>query len=99
MSCPVYQILSSEQNSPRGWAILKKKGILHKVFYRCLLCNACKEACPGNIDLRFLDTRSELEGTDITTEEFKKMAMDIIEHGTPYKKTRSGEKPKIFFSF
>ena len=99
LSCPTYRILNSEQNSPRGWAELKKNNILHEIFYRCTLCNACKEACPGNIDLGFLETRTELEGADITTEKFKIMAMNMLDHGTPYGKQKKGEQPKNFFSF
>jgi Fe-S oxidoreductase len=99
MVCPVFRILKSEHNSARGWAYLKRKNILNDIFYRCALCGACKEACPGKIDLDFLSVRSELEEAGITTERFKKMAQDMVEHKTPYGRLKTGQEPDVFFSF
>ncbi len=99
MVCPVFRVLKSEQNSARGWAYLKKGNILNDIFYRCTLCKACTEACPGKIDLDFRTVRPELEEAGITTEKFRKMAQDMAEHGTPYGRLKKDQKPEVFFSF
>jgi len=44
--CPVFQIQSQEEYSPRGRAMLHSAGLQTLVFYQCTLCRTCRVVCP-----------------------------------------------------
>ncbi|MGQ0736404.1 MAG: (Fe-S)-binding protein [Acidobacteriota bacterium] len=61
-SCPTYQVLGEEMDSPRGRIVLMKQvleGVLtvgdaHPFVERCLGCLACETACPSGVRYREL---------------------------------------------
>lgn len=83
-NCPVFQVVRKEAVSPRGFAILEKKEMLDKVFYACTLCNACKEKCVINIDLKLRKVRQLLIEKGLETRAGKKMIENIRKFGNPY---------------
>ena len=69
--CPVYQVLKQEQASPRARLQLikafEKKDLsatplLKDLVSQCLMCGACKIACPSGINhyAKFMDMREQL---------------------------------------
>ncbi len=69
--CPVYQVLKQEQASPRARLQLikafEKKDLsaspmLKDLVSQCLMCGACKVACPSGINhyAKFMDMREQL---------------------------------------
>jgi glycolate oxidase iron-sulfur subunit len=69
--CPVYQILKQEQASPRARLQLirafEKKNLpasplLKDLVSRCLMCGACKVACPSGINHygKFMEMREQM---------------------------------------
>jgi glycolate oxidase iron-sulfur subunit len=56
--CPVYQVTGREELTARGRLHLlgimaggKRSAAFLEIFSRCLLCGACRQACPRDIDL------------------------------------------------
>jgi len=56
--CPVYQVTGREELTARGRLHLlgimaggKRSDAFLEIFSRCLLCGACRQACPRDIDL------------------------------------------------
>jgi glycolate oxidase iron-sulfur subunit len=69
--CPVYQVLKQEQASPRARLQLIKafekkdlaaSPLLKDLVSRCLMCGACKAACPSGINHygKFMEMREQL---------------------------------------
>ena len=69
--CPVYQVLKQEQASPRARLQLIKayekkdlsaSPLLKDLVSQCLMCGACKVACPSGINhyAKFMDMREQL---------------------------------------
>ncbi|MFO7911739.1 MAG: (Fe-S)-binding protein [Desulfotignum sp.] len=69
--CPVYQVLKQEQASPRARLQLIKafekkelsaSPLLKDMVSQCLMCGACKVACPSGINhyAKFMDMREQL---------------------------------------
>lgn len=56
-SCPTYQVLEEEMDSPRGRIYLMKEALEHNISFdettpyldRCLGCMACVPACPSGV--------------------------------------------------
>jgi len=84
--CPVLRILRSEQNSPRGKAILLDKGIFDKIVYDCTLCKACEELCPINLKLcdAFIKARKVLNSEKKDIEANKEMLKNIDRTGNVF---------------
>jgi len=72
--CPVYQVLKQEQASPRARLQLIKafekkdlsaSPLLKDMVSQCLMCGACKVACPSGINhyAKFMDMREQLART------------------------------------
>ena len=96
-SCPIYRLSFKETTSPRGFAVLGKRGISDEVIYQCTLCGACKEACPAKVDLELEKARENLIKRRIETEAGKRMLANIREFGNPFGKLEKGSKPKELF--
>ncbi|MDT8378120.1 MAG: (Fe-S)-binding protein [Desulfotignum sp.] len=69
--CPVYQVLKQEQASPRARLQLIKafekndlsaSPLLKDLISQCLMCGACKVACPSGINhyAKFMEMREQL---------------------------------------
>lgn len=93
-NCPVFRATKKETLSPRGRAILLKKGILDRdVFFKCSICKACEEVCPVRVDFRFQKIRTKLIEQGRETEANKKMIKNIREYGNPFGKLEKGRIP------
>lgn len=99
VNCPVYSVLKSEIDSPRGKAILLKENRLDMIFYKCTLCGACVVDCPSEIDIdeEIRDARARLVLKKQTTPAVTKMIKNIKEHGNPYGKVEKGKIPKELY--
>ena len=95
--CPVFSVLMSEVDSPRGKAILMQKDFLDELFYNCTLCKACKFTCPLSLDIDVAEIRQKLVKNGITTEANEKMIKNIREFGNPFGKVEKGKKPKDLY--
>ncbi|MEX1315331.1 MAG: (Fe-S)-binding protein, partial [Desulfotignum sp.] len=69
--CPVYQVLKQEQASPRARLQLIKafekkdlsaSPLLKDLVSQCLMCGACKVACPSGINhyAKFMEMRQKM---------------------------------------
>ena len=95
-NCPVFKVTLKETLSPRGKAVLIKKGVYDKnVFYMCSLCKACEETCPVKVDIGIRKARENLVSQRKETEANKKMMINIKKYGNPFGKP--GEKPKDLY--
>lgn len=92
--CPVFKVLLTEVDSPRGKAILMQKDFLDSLFYNCTLCKACKETCPLDLDIDVSKVREKLVKENVVTEANEKMIKNLRESGNPYGKIEQGKKPK-----
>lgn len=96
-NCPVFKVLLSETSGPRGKAILIKKEILDRVFYKCTLCKACKVECPAGIDLKIEKVRESLVKKGIETEANKRMIANVRQYNNPFGKVEKDKIPKELY--
>ena len=98
-NCPVFKILLTEANSPRGKAIMIKKEVIDSIFYKCTLCGACNAECPIGVDLEseMVKMRQKLVERGIETEDNKKMIEKIRAEGIPFGRIEKGKTPKNLY--
>lgn len=97
--CPVYNVILSETNGPRGKAILIKKNISDEIFYTCSLCKSCDKECPAGIELsrEIRNRREHLVGEGKETNANREMIENIRKFGNPFGKIAKGEIPKKLY--
>ena len=73
-TCPTYQLLGDEQDSPRGRIYLIKEALegarptatLQQHLDRCLTCRACETTCPSGVEYgRLVDIGRELAEREV----------------------------------
>lgn len=93
--CPVFQIQSQEEYSPRGRAMLHSAGLQTLVFYQCTLCRTCRVVCPIGHDSNGEILRSGLIEAGIETPANQTMIINIRLYGNPFGPLADGELPKV----
>ena len=93
--CPVFQIQSQEEYSPRGRAMLHSAGLQTLVFYQCTLCRTCRVVCPIRHDPNGEILRSGLIEAGIETPANQTMIINIRLYGNPFGPLADGELPKV----
>jgi len=93
--CPVFQIQSQEEYSPRGRAMLHSAGLQTLVFYQCTLCRTCRVVCPIGHDPNGEILRSGLIEAGIETPANQTMIINIRLYGNPFGPLADGELPKV----
>ena len=83
-NCPVFRVVKKESVSPRGFAILKEKGVYDKVMYICSLCNNCKSVCPYGVDLKLGEMREYVLKNGGETPATKEIIENLRQFGNPY---------------
>lgn len=83
-SCPVFRVVKKESLSPRGFAILKEKGVYDKSMYVCSLCNNCKSSCPYGVDLKLEEMREYILKNCGETDVIREMIENLRRTGNPY---------------
>lgn len=92
--CPVFRVTKNERYSPRGRAILLKKGINDKdVFMKCTLCEQCEKNCPVSVEFDFRKVREMLVKEGKETEANRRMIGNVRKHGNPFGKVEEGKIP------
>ncbi len=85
--CPVYRVTGREADSARGKLHLLSRlppaaasERLAEILSQCLLCGACREACPKGLDIpaRIIAARRELSRQGGRHVLFRKLARDIL---------------------
>jgi Fe-S oxidoreductase len=93
--CPVFQIQSQEEYSPRGRAMLHSAGLQTLVFYQCTLCRTCRVVCPIGHDPNGEILRSGLIEAGIETPANETVILNIRLYGNPVGPLADGELPKV----
>jgi len=93
--CPVFQIQSQEEYSPRGRAMLHSAGLQTLVFYQCTLCRTCRVVCPIGHDPNGEILRSGLIEAGIETPANQTMIINIRLYGNPFGPLAHGGLPKV----
>lgn len=95
--CPVFRALHEEVSSPRGKAIMLKKGFIDKIVFDCTLCKACENNCPAGVKLcdAFRKARLVLSESGKESKENKEMIKNIREYGNPFGK-EAGKSKKLY---
>jgi Fe-S oxidoreductase len=92
--CPTFMATKSEAFSPRGRAILLKKGVLDKdIFNKCTLCGACEERCPAKVGLGLREAREKMVESGNETNANKLMIENVRKFGNPFGKIEKGKIP------
>jgi Fe-S oxidoreductase len=93
--CPVFQIQSQEEYSPRGRAMLHSAGLQTLVFYQCTLCRTCRVVCPIGHDPNGEILRSGLIEAGIETPANETVILNIRLYGNPFGPLADGELHKV----
>jgi glycolate oxidase iron-sulfur subunit len=84
--CPVFRALKTEENSPRGHAILLSNKVFSDLVYKCTLCKACEEKCPFNLQIcrAMKRARQILAIKDEDSKELKNILKKMEKNEKPY---------------
>jgi fumarate reductase (CoM/CoB) subunit B len=98
-NCPVFGVLKTEVDSPRGKALLLKEDVHDSIFYKCTLCGSCKINCPSKIEVDedIREQRSELAKEGKVPKQIEVMIKNVREYGNPYGKVEKGKIPKELY--
>ncbi|MCP3682288.1 MAG: (Fe-S)-binding protein [bacterium] len=95
-ACPIFKVMLTETDSPRGKAILLNKDTLNELFYKCTLCGRCKLECPVNFNLGVAKVREKVVKR-VETKANKKMIENLRKYNNPFGKLKKGEKIKDLY--